>query len=333
MMQRFLAALACAAVVLAAPARAAAQEGVCAGDPAAFRALRERVLHPGPDQVIAVAHRGCFAAAPENTPLAIEACWRLGVEVVENDVRSTKDGELVVVHDGLVDRVTDGMGYIDDLTMADIEKLRMRERDGGPGAYLTNQPVPTLREYYRAAKNRVMINLELKPSESASWKTLLEKSIQIAREEGVVDQLLLKVPDVRNHGKSSKEHMLDTLKIPADVALMPIIWESATPLAQRLDQLERFKPAGYELTVQDRAYYDQVRASPRLAGRPVMAVAVQPYWSGGLDDTLSMRDPDAGWGRLVALGANTIMTDRPEALIRYLESKGLHRTAAPVCRR
>jgi glycerophosphoryl diester phosphodiesterase len=312
-------------------APALAASAACTPDPAAFRALRERVLHPPAGQVIAVAHRACFAAAPENTPLAIEHCWRLGVEVVENDVRSTKDGELVVVHDDTVDRVTDSWGYVDDLTAADLARMHMREREGGRDAFMTAQPVPTLRAYFRAAKNRVMINLELKSSSSASWETLFEKSIRIAREEGVLDHLLLKIPDVRNHGKTSKRHLLETTGMPAGVTLMPIIWQSDTPLGARLDELERFGAVGYEMPFSDPAYLGQVRKEPRLAGRPVMAVAVQPYWSGGLDDALSMPDPDAGWGKLIALGANYVMTDRPEALIDYLEHKGMRPPAAPRC--
>lgn len=303
----------------------------CRPDPVAFRQLRERVLHPPKGTVIAVAHRACFAAEPENTPRAIEACWRLGVEVVENDVRSTKDGELVVVHDDTVDRVTDGWGYIDDLTYAQVAKLHMRESDGGRGAYVTEQPVPTLREYFRASKNRVMINLELKSSSSASWETLLAKSIAIAREEGVLDHLLLKIPDIRAHGKTAKKHILDSIGIPEGVALMPIIWESETPVAERLNYFEKFRPVGYEIPISNPGYIAQARRDPRVAGRPIMAIAVQPYWSGGLDDELSMHDPDAGWGQLVAMGANYVMTDRPEALITYLERRKMRAPASPQC--
>ena len=67
-----------AALLLLVPAVAAAQT-------ADFAALRERVLHPPPGHVIVVAHRACFSSAPENSPEAIDACAKLGVEVVEND--------------------------------------------------------------------------------------------------------------------------------------------------------------------------------------------------------------------------------------------------------
>ncbi|WP_363201042.1 hypothetical protein [Phenylobacterium sp.] len=52
---------------------------------------------------------------------------------------------------------------------------------------------------------------------------------------------------------------------------------------------------------------------------------------GGVSDTVSVTDPEAGWGRLIDLGSNVIMTDRPEHLLRHLERTG-RRCAAPGCR-
>jgi glycerophosphoryl diester phosphodiesterase len=305
-----------------APVSAGASALQCGPDPEAFQAMRARVLHPSAGQVVVVAHRGCFAAAPENTPLAIEHCARIGVEVVENDVRMSADGELFVLHDATIDRVTNGSGKVGKLTSRELATLKMRTGAGGPQSAVSDQPVPTLRAYFRAARNRVMINLEFKPTAKVAWETLLAKSLQIAREEGVIDHLLIKVPDAMHHGKAMDRSLLATVQFPPDVSLLPIIWQSETPIAQRLDAIEQFGAAGYEIPVTDPAYLGQVRDEQRLAGRPLMAIAVQPQWSGGLDDETSMRDPDAGWGRLVELGANMIMTDRPEALVAYLERQG-----------
>ena len=261
MIRHINAALAFAAVLFA-PIAASA------GAPSSgFAALRERVLHPPPGYVVVVAHRACFAAAPENSPEAIETCARLGVEVVENDVRSTKDGELVVMHDDTVNRTTNGWGYLNDLTMADLAKLRLRDGEGGPAAAVTNIPVTTLRAYYRAAKGKVMINLELKPSLAANFEILLQKSLRIAAEEGVLGQILLKVPDQMSHGKLASKHILSTI--------------------------------------------------------------APPQWSGGLSDQVSMSDPEAGWGKLLGLGASVIMTDHPEYLLRYLEKTGRRGATSP----
>jgi glycerophosphoryl diester phosphodiesterase len=319
MIRQLHAALAFAAALLT---PIAATAGAPAGG---FAALRERVLHPPPGHVVVVAHRACFAAAPENSPEAIDACARLGVEVVENDVRSTKDGELVLMHDDTVNRTTNGWGYLNDLTLADLAKLRLRDGEGGPGAAVTTIPVTTLRAYYRAAKGKVMINLELKPSLAADFPTLLEKSLKIAAEEGVLEQILLKVPDQMSHGKLASKHILSTIAPPAGVTLWPIIWEGPADPIRRVDELEPYGGNGYELPFITADYFKRIAADPRLKGRPVMAVAVQPQWSGGLSDQVSMADPEAGWGKLLSLGANVIMTDHPEYLLRYLEKTGRRR--------
>lgn len=294
--------------------------GTCSPNPAYFEQVRQRVLNPPPGHVVVAAHRGCFSAAPENSPEAIDACWRLGVEVVENDVRSTKDGELVVMHDDTIDRTTNGWGYLDDLTGHDLEQYRLRDEEGGAAASVTPAPVTTLRAYFRASKNKVMINLEMKPSASANFATLVEKSLRIAREEGVIDQIVLKIPDVRNHGRITNSHILNSIDIPSDVAIWPIIWESegADPTA-RLTQMEAYRPAGFEIPFMSPAFFTTLAKDPRIGHRPVMAVAVRPYWSGGLSDSVSLPDPDAGWGRLIEMGANVLMTDHPEHLLRYLE--------------
>jgi len=68
--------------------------------------------------VLVVAHRGCWKATAENSLAAIEACIALGVDVVELDARRTVDGALVLMHDATVDRMTNGHGRVEDLTLA-----------------------------------------------------------------------------------------------------------------------------------------------------------------------------------------------------------------------
>lgn len=312
-------------MMLALAGAATAQTAPCPATPEAFAELRDRVLNPRPDHVSAVAHRACFAAQPENTSAAIEACWRLGVEVVENDLRRTRDGHLVVIHDGEVSRVTDGWGYVGDKTLAELKALSLREGLGGPGAFVTRQRIVTWEEYLEASRHRVMINAELKPADGATWPDMFRQAVETARDMGMLDHLLFKVPDTRSHGQRTARHILESLDLSIRPALMPIIWQSETPLAERLDQLERFGPEGYEIPFQDLSYIESLRQEARLVGRPIAMVSVQPYWSGGLDDALALRDPDAAWGRLVQLGATLLMTDRPEALVAYLEEAGLRR--------
>ena len=61
-------------------------------------------------------HRGASGYAPENTMAAFEKAVELGADGIELDVQLTKDGELVVIHDETIDRVSDGSGWVKDFT-------------------------------------------------------------------------------------------------------------------------------------------------------------------------------------------------------------------------
>src|SRR5215475_3493941 len=89
-----------------------------------------------PNGVYVVAHRGFKAVAPENTIAAFDAAAAVGADYMELDVHITKDAEMILMHDGTVDRTTNGKGAVKDLTFAEIRKL-------GAGR---GQRVPTLRE-------------------------------------------------------------------------------------------------------------------------------------------------------------------------------------------
>ncbi|MCH8611720.1 glycerophosphodiester phosphodiesterase family protein [Arsenicicoccus dermatophilus] len=84
---------------------------------------------PGP---LALAHRGGAQLAPENTLAAFERSVALGVRYLESDIRLTADGEIVCFHDETVDRVTDGTGPVNRLTLAQARRLRVCGQGGIP---------------------------------------------------------------------------------------------------------------------------------------------------------------------------------------------------------
>ena len=86
--------------------------------------------------IYVAAHRGWRSKYPENTMEAFRAAIELGVDQIETDVRITKDGVLVLIHDDTVDRTTNGIGRVCDLTLADLKAL-----DAGSGTQ-----IPTLTE-------------------------------------------------------------------------------------------------------------------------------------------------------------------------------------------
>lgn len=123
--------------------------------------VRKQFLRPGPGaEVLVVAHRGHWRAAPELSLRAIRSAVRAGAHVVEIDVRRTADGHLVLMHDSTVDRTTDGTGAVSELTLAEVRQLRLRVGLGGDQAPLTDQRVPTLAEAMAQVKGSAMVNLD-----------------------------------------------------------------------------------------------------------------------------------------------------------------------------
>ena len=82
-----------------------------------------------------VAHRGSSAAHAEHTLAAYELALEEGADALECDVRLTRDGVLVCVHDRRVDRVSDGRGVVSTLELAELAELDFaswKARQGDP---------------------------------------------------------------------------------------------------------------------------------------------------------------------------------------------------------
>ena len=84
--------------------------------------------------IMTSAHRGEHAHHPENSIPAIQGAIDAGVDYVEIDVRTTSDGQLVLMHDPSVNRMTNGKGLIKDMTLAEIKKLDLGARFPGQSA-------------------------------------------------------------------------------------------------------------------------------------------------------------------------------------------------------
>ena len=108
---------------------------------------------------VVVAHRGASGIAPENTLSSIRRALELGATMVEVDVHTTIDGEIVVMHDPDVSRTTDGTGRISSMSLAQIRGL-----DAGSwfGPAFRGEVVPTLDEALDLVSGRADLCIELK---------------------------------------------------------------------------------------------------------------------------------------------------------------------------
>ncbi|NKI73995.1 glycerophosphoryl diester phosphodiesterase [Dickeya sp. CFBP 2040] len=109
-----------------------------------------------------IAHRGASALAPENTLVAMHKAVLCGAKWLEVDVKLTKDGQPVIIHDDRVDRTTNGHGLVAALTLAEIRQLEARAQFGEAFAGVT---IPTLPELITCVLELdVGLQLELKPT-------------------------------------------------------------------------------------------------------------------------------------------------------------------------
>lgn len=127
-----------------------------------------------------IAHRGSSGDAPENTLSAIRLAIEGGAKMVEIDVQSTLDNEIVVLHDDVLGRTTDGRGLITELDSAMVRGL-----DAGSwfDVRFAGEKIPLLDEALDVICGNVYLNLEIKPlSNSGSSFDVISRIIEKVKE-------------------------------------------------------------------------------------------------------------------------------------------------------
>lgn len=163
----------------------------------------------GMDAAWVVAHRAGAAAAPENTLAALERSIAAGADMAEIDVRMTRDGRLVVMHDGSLERTTGVDRNVWEMDSAAVGRL-----DAGAwysGAF-AGERVPALEEMLAAARGRIPLMIELKPAPME--QDLVEEAVRLIRAAGMEGQCVLACADPELLRRSKKlAPALDTLYI------------------------------------------------------------------------------------------------------------------------
>lgn len=240
---------------------------------------------PGP---IAFAHRGGALEQPENTMKAFEHAVGLGYRYIETDVQLTADGEVVVFHDDTLDRVTDRLGRISELPWAEVRRARVAG----------TEPIPLLDDVL-GAWPEVRWNIEPKRAPSVGP---LARAI---RRTNTIDRVCL---------GSASEGRLSRLRR----LLGPRLCTATSAMAT-----SRVRLAGFGIRTGSIAGAC-LQVSPSYKGVPI----VDRRFVGAAH---RLRLPVHVWtidgagqmNRLLDLGVDGIMTDRPTVLRRVLEDRGL----------
>ncbi|RUU37234.1 MAG: glycerophosphodiester phosphodiesterase family protein [Mesorhizobium sp.] len=289
------------------------------------------------DHVMVAAHRAGSMQArktlyAENSIAAVEASIALGAEIVEVDVRRSKDDQFVVMHDSWLDRTTNCRGEVVKRTLAELKTCRLVIE--GTGA-VTDEPVSTLREMLMATKDRILINIDNKLDVDS-----LAGMIAVARELGMAEQVIVK-ENLWNPAR------ITTVKaamgaIGSGFQFMPIIADDAVRDARFAEKVSgTFSPRAVEM-INWRAGSETLTEtggplfSPRMRAAAIRgdwhiwantyAIVNKPggFLAGGRGDELAVLAslPRETYGFWAERGATIIQTDEPKAAIDWLAANG-----------
>lgn len=289
------------------------------------------------DHVMIVAHRGGWMERgaivhAENSFEGVASAVDLGVEMVEIDVRKSKDGAYVVMHDSWLDRTTDCRGEVELRTLAELKQCRLVVEGTGR---VTAESVPTLAEMLAFTKDRVLVNIDNKLDVED-----LAGMVAVARDMGMEGQVVIK-QNLWNAEKIAE--MKGTVAIIGDgVKFMPIIADDAVTDTRFLETASTtFSADAVEMINWHRAGEAMTDTGGALFSTRARAVAARGDWhlwvntysivnkaggylSGGRGDKLAVLAdvPGEAFGFWVDRGATIIQTDEPKAAIEWLTANG-----------
>jgi glycerophosphoryl diester phosphodiesterase len=241
------------------------------GDPVGQSASSDR----RDSSVVFVAHRGGIVdGIPENTLAAFRHAIEAGADAIEIDLRGTKDGEIVIMHDETVDRTTDGRGLVSDLTFSELKML-----DAGGG-----ERIPSYEDVLQLTSGTgAILLLDIKESPA------LDKR-QVVR--------LTEAHDAELHvivGARRLEDLRTFRSLNPNLRTLGFI--------RGIEDVEPFVDAGVDII---RLWPDWIHDDPDLVGR--VHDLGKPVWTTA--GTSSRHELD----ELIEMGVNGILTDLPELM-------------------
>ncbi|MGI9546312.1 MAG: glycerophosphodiester phosphodiesterase family protein [Flavobacteriaceae bacterium] len=245
------------------------------------KALSMNALQESDAYVMVIAHRADWRSFPENSIESTRSAIELGVDMVEIDIRKTKDGHLILMHDEKVDRTTNGSGKVSELTFTEIDSLRLMSGVGVPTSY----KIPTLRQALLECKGKIMVNLD-------KADDYFEAIYPILKETNTIGQVVLK------EHYTTEEFKTKFGDFYKEIIYMPLITAKIKDVKSYVESLEAsLDPSCYEIVFHD-AYMDSYNYIPELKKNN------DNIWINTLWDSLAIDktddkaywNPDENWG-------------------------------------
>jgi glycerophosphoryl diester phosphodiesterase len=240
--------------------------------------------------LLIIAHRGFSGAAPENTLAAFQKAIEAGSDMIELDVHLSRDGEVVVIHDGTLNRTTTGKGKVSDHTLEELKQL-----DSGSwfGPAFAGQRIPMLQEVLDLCRNRILVNIELKAEGLGRYTVidLSDRSLQEAEKAGMAGQVLFSSFDL------AAIERIQMKKPGMPVALITALpWNSPADLAKEM-------------------CFTILNCRSKTLSRNNLSKAHQE----GLQVNVWTVNDEKEMAQFVSLGVDGIITNYPDRLLRTLK--------------
>jgi glycerophosphoryl diester phosphodiesterase len=238
---------------------------------------------------VVISHRGNHLDAQENTLAAYQNAINVGADYVEIDLRTSRDSQLVIMHDGTVNRMTNGTGKVSDLTWAELKQLKVIDKNHPEWA---EQSIPLFSEVLKLCKGKINIYLDFKNADvNASYKAL--------KKAGMQHSVIVYI--------NAAHQLAEWKKIAPQIPLMvslPDSVQSAAQLNYFLDQ--------YKIHLLDGSYKDYSVEMVNAAKAKNI-----PVWP----DIQSATEGPEQWEKAINVGVTGLQTDHPEAMVIFLKNK------------
>ena len=257
-------------------------------------------------------HRGVTGGnIPCNTMPAYEIALIQGADMIETDISTTGDGELVIFHPKMERRQLGADCDISQMPWEEVKQLRYQNADQIP----TQFGLLKLDELLEAFKDRCFINID------KFWGNP-EGIYRAVKRHGMIDQVLVK--------SAPNDEVLRVLEeVAPEIPFMPVIKEGPFDLHEAL--LKRnVNYVGVEVVFAEEdsplaseEFTEKMHESGILVWVNSLIYNTKKQLSGGhSDDTAFTNSMDYGWGWLADRGFDIIQTDWPGLLIDYLKKTG-----------
>ena len=255
-------------------------------------------LYADPDKVVVTAHRGFSGRWPENTLIAYQQAIRVGADIVEMDVKPTRDGVPVLLHDPTLDRTSNGAGPLADHSFDDVRRLNFSFWSGGHncGRRLTSPAIddvtiPTFEEVVAEVKGHVGLNIHTR----IAGDDFLRRICRIYQQYDLYDDGYFTVPTFED------AQLIRDIDPRIEVCVLQFA------KCMDLDALRQHKAFGSK--------YIQYIQPRRQSVTPEFCRHVKEL---GLNANMFYSNTDEDSRRYIGYGLRRIMTDYPGVLIQAL---------------